>query len=77
MTKKLYIQKASGEKVIFSDEKLRRSLSKACQDKKTVEHIIEVIIKGLTPGMTSKMNEDDSSLSRTQQEYKLKQFMKS
>ncbi|GAL83636.1 ATP-cone domain-containing protein [Sporocytophaga myxococcoides] len=51
--KKIYIEKASGDKVIFSEEKLRRSLSKACRDRKTVDEIIKSIVNGLVPGMTT------------------------
>lgn len=60
LQKKIYIQKASGEKVIFSEEKLRRSLSKACPDKKTVDQIIQVIINSLIPGITTQKIYNDA-----------------
>lgn len=58
--KEILVQKASGEKVIFSEDKLRRSLSKACPDKKTVDQILQRIIKDLIPGITTQKIYNDA-----------------
>jgi hypothetical protein len=63
---KIYIQKASGEKVPFEEEKLRRSLSRAGAEKKTVEEVIKVIQDNLEPGLTTEKIYNDAFALLTQ-----------
>lgn len=77
-TRKIIIEKASGEHVVFSEEKLRKSLSKVCKDRKMVDEIIRSIVSTLVPGRTTQQIYTDAfailaSMSRPAAgKYKLK-----
>ncbi|HEY8401460.1 MAG TPA: restriction endonuclease [Cytophagaceae bacterium] len=49
----ILVRKASGEEVVFSEEKLKRSLSKACPDINVVNKIVNTIIHNLKPGTST------------------------
>lgn len=51
---KIVITKASGETSIFSEEKLRNSLTRAGADDSQIDHILKIVSEKLTPGISTK-----------------------
>ncbi|PTX13113.1 ATP cone domain-containing protein [Pontibacter mucosus] len=74
----MYIRKASGEEVPFSETKLRKSLVKAGADAKLAKEIVHQIEKNLVPGITTQRIYEDAlalltnSSRPTAGKYKLK-----
>jgi len=54
MTKEIYIQKAGGQRQLFSEEKLKKSLKRSGASKQVVDNIVGHIKKELKDDMTTK-----------------------
>ena len=54
MKKNIEIIKYSGEKVKFSEDRLRASLNKSGADKQTIDHIIKTVVDELYEGISTK-----------------------